>query len=415
MVVLLLAGARVWLTPAGPLLQSASFSLETITPDADGDSDVTTIRYELARPATVSIYFRDEDGNIYTFRDQKPRDSGKHEVLFSGVVDPFSRPDDELPGQIRARLLPDGQYTWVVEAREGDRASGAGPDPEQLTGPLAVIQAAARLPAIRNLAASPDPFTPNQDGLDDRATITLWLDKEVPPESGLRVTLIGPDGGQYPIAEQATATLPGRAGLHTYDYDGGIDLGQQPPPNGTYVVRAEAEDAVGQKMVAKTGLTIADGGLPRAEILRAEVSFSSSTVLVGETLYFTLTVENYGTAPIRTAGPWPGTIYQQNENSNTLGYYEQDGAWRVGIGCDTCIRDYPWRWAVGSPGDLVRQDGQWYLPSGQRAVVTGGIVLREVIPARNPQYFWGGLIHEAVEVSRVNNRVDPFQVTIVAP
>jgi len=42
-------------------------------------------------------------------------------------------------------------------------------------------------------------------------------------------------------------------------------------------------------------------------------------------------------------------------------------------------------------------------------------VLKDVIPARNPQYFWAGLIHEAVEVSAVNNRVDPLYVTIVTP
>jgi hypothetical protein len=36
-------------------------------------------------------------------------------------------------------------------------------------------------------------------------------------------------------------------------------------------------------------------------------------------------------------------------------------------------------------------------------------------PPRNPLYFWAGLIHEDVEISAVNNRVDPEFVTIQVP
>ncbi len=409
LVVALLTGAWALLTPRGPVLRAAAFSLSAITPNADGDGDVAVLRYDLARPARVSVCFLDGAGNRYAFRDERPRDSGKHEVLFSGIVDPFTRPGDEFPDQIQSRLLPDGDYTWVVQAQEADHP------PEQLSGTLAVSLASTALPAIRNLSASPNPFSPNQDGINDRASITLWLDRDVPELSGLHVTLVGPQGERYPVAEQASATLKGRAGLHTFDYDGGIDLGKEPPPDGEYTVEAEAQDATGQRMLARAHLTIADGGLPRAEILNAEVRFSSSTVLIGQTLWFTLTVDNYGSAPIRTFGPWPGTVFQQDQNANSLGFYEQDGAWRVGIGCDTCVRDYPWRWAVGGQSDLEQINGQWYLAPGKRATVSGGIALREIIPARNPQYFWAGLIHEAVEVSNVNNRVDPFSVTIVGP
>jgi len=144
------------------------------------------------------------------------------------------------------------------------------------------------------------------------------------------------------------------------------------------------------------------------------------TVVIGQTLYFTVTVENYGSAPIRTFGPWSGTVYEQSENSNTLGFFEEDGAWRIGIDCDACIRDYPWRWGVGTPETLTPipdESGQmhYYLMPNQRAVITGGIVLTEVIDRRNPQYFWAGLIHEAVGISTINNRVDPKQITIEKP
>ena len=58
---------------------------------------------------------------------------------------------------------------------------------------------------------------------------------------------------------------------------------------------------------------------------------------------------------------------------------------------------------------------QYYLLPGRRATVTGGLVLDRVTPSRNPQYFWAGLIHEDVEISQVNNRVDPNMVKIDRP
>lgn len=408
----LISLAWMRLRPAGPLIVSAEFSRNAISPNADGVDDLARITYRLRRPGSVSIYFLDSQGQRYEFRSENPRDSGEHSLFFSGIVEGFARPDDRIGGAILKRVLPDGAYTWVIEAREDNGAT------EKMTGMLTVQNADTQLPDLRNLTASPAVFTPNQDGIADRATINVWLTKEI-PENGLHVTLIGPDGSTYPIAEAAAAVLPGRAGLHTYDYDGGIDLGVNPPPDGEYLVRAEAEDAVGQKVMAETTLTIKNGGLPRAEIVNGEVQFSSAAVVIGQTLYFTLTVENYGTAPIRTFGPWSGTVYEQEQNSNTLGFYEEDGAWRIGIDCDSCIRDYPWRWGLGAPDTLtpIVEGGQthYYLMPNQRATITGGVRLSKVIEARNPQYFWAGLIHEAVEISNINNRVDPKQITIEKP
>jgi hypothetical protein len=64
---------------------------------------------------------------------------------------------------------------------------------------------------------------------------------------------------------------------------------------------------------------------------------------------------------------------------------------------------------------LIPDEGgkpQYYLRPGQRATVTGGIVLDQIIESRNPQYFWAGLIHEDVEIALINNRVKPNRVTI---
>ena len=407
---LLLGGAWLLLGPHGPALTQASFSLAAITPNADGVQDVTRIRYTLRRPATISIYLLDAQGQRYDFRTDQPRGAGEHQVDFSGIVAPYALPGDTFNATLLARVLQDGSYTWVVTAR--DSAGPAG----EVRGPLGISAADTTLPDLRQFTVNPPVFTPNQDGLNDRAQVNIWLDKTV-AEDGLRVALIGPTGADLPLAETITALKRGERGLHQYDYDGGIDLGQNPPPNGVYLARATAEDALGQRMVLTTTLTIQDGGLPRAEILNGEVHFSATTLPVGQTLYFTLTVENYGNSPIRTSGPPAGTVYQSmSENANTLGEYEQSGVYRVGLMCQTCKSDYPWRWALGTPDTLsssLDENGnrQYYLLPGQRAVITGGVVLDQIVPSRNPQNFWVGLIHE--DVAMVNNGVDPQAITIV--
>ena len=54
--------------PMGPVIGSASLSLSTISPNADGTDDVTEITYRIRRAATISIYFVGPDGQRYDFR-----------------------------------------------------------------------------------------------------------------------------------------------------------------------------------------------------------------------------------------------------------------------------------------------------------------------------------------------------------
>jgi hypothetical protein len=411
---LALAAAWACLRPGGPALASASFAFDTLTPNADGDRDVVRVRYTLRRAALVSIYFLNERGERFDFRRDKPRQSGENVVDFSGIVGPYRLPGDTVQGEVLARVLPNGTYIWVIEAvdEQGERT--------QITGPLTIREADTTLPELSNLSISPPVFTPNRDGLDDRVAINVALSKDIGAD-GLQVALVGPNGAQLPIGERGSIGDFGRRGVHSYDYDGGIDIGQNPPPDGVYTVRAQAEDRLGQKVAVTGALTIAQGGIPRAEIAQANVDFSATTLLIGETLYFTLTVENYGTAPIRTSGPFPGYVYaSMKTNFNATGYYEESGAFRVGLMCQTCKNDYPWRWALGSPETLTlipdsNGNPQYYLLPGQSAVVSGGVVLDEIIASRNPQYFWAGLIHEDVEIDAVNNRVDAHAIEISRP
>jgi len=182
-----------------------------------------------------------------------------------------------------------------------------------------------------------------------------------------------PDGLEVPVSElerDVPANMPGR---HYYDYEGGVDNGATPPPDGTYPLIAIAEDAEGQKIRVEDSLTIAYGGVPRADIFSPPsgntLDLSGTAVVLCDTLTFTVTVQNYGTTPIRTTGPEPGVVYDSDWNYNTLGWHTESGAWRVAIGYENEITNYPYRWAVGNVVDLEKIGDHYYLMPGERAKI----------------------------------------------
>jgi hypothetical protein len=396
-----------------PLLSEVSFSPDVITPNADGDTDVLRITYNLARSAEVSIYFEDQDGNRYYFRERARRGPSVEEpyqVLFAGVVDGYLLPGEQFEGfAIEERVLQDGVYTWTVEATEVETGQT-----ERVTGPLTIADADTALPELLNFTVSPPLFTPNRDGIGDRVKMNVFLTKE---DTTLTVYLLGNDETRYYVEQdEATTAWEDEPGLYAFDYDAGVDDGAQPPPDGDYVVWATAQDAIGQHTATSGTVTIRDGGVPMGYILNGEVEWSAKSILLGETLYFTLTVENSSPAPLRTSGPLPGAVYDSNQNYATLGETIQSGVFRVGIHCENALINFPWRWAVGDASALVEDEkGHRYLPPFTRAVVTGGIRFVDVVEARNPQYCWAGLIHEDVEISQVNSYVDPVFLFIETP
>ena len=384
---------------ARPLLYDVSVQPEVITPNADGLEDVARIAYKLSGNADLSIYLIDENGQRHYFRQSRRRSAGDYRVDFGGVVD--------------GSMLPDGQYTWVVEA-----ANDSG-DTSLAEGTLIIQDADTERPELRGFSIYPEIFTPNQDGKQDRVTINYYLTKE----ADVSVYLLGPEGEKYPVAEKEREVEPGEPGFHTYDYEGGVDLGADPPPDGDYVVRAEAVDRVGNRTVYTGTLTIQNGGRPRADIVNARVDFynpetGDKVVPLGSTLAFTLTVENTGLVPIRTTGPDSGTHYRSDQNFNTLGAYETPGAWRVGIDYEgNPSYAYPYRWGLSQLENLESRviDGQtfYYLMPGQRVLVTGTIQIVDVPAASKDRvFFWAGLIHEQVRIDTFNDFVDPQQIVI---
>ncbi len=383
-----------------PLLYDVSVSLDTISPNADGIDDVARFSYKLSRSADLSIYLIDAAGEKHYFRHGNRRSTGSYRVDFGGVVD--------------GAMLPDGQYTWVVEAVDDNGQSA------QVDGTLTLQNADTTRPEFQGFSVYPQEFTPNRDGINDRVTINYYLTKK----ADVQVYLIALDGEtRYPIEEKERNVEPGDPGFHTYDYEGGVDLGAEPPPDGTYIIRAEAVDTVGNRTVVTDTLTIAEGGVPRADIVGGTVDFynpatGDKVVPLGQTIAFTLTVENFGDVPIRTIGPSSGAHYASEENFNTLGFPQSSGVWRVGIDFEgNPSYAYPYRWAVGNLDELeqrtINGNTEYYLMPGQRAIVTGTIQLNDVpLGNKDAVYFWAGLIHEDVAIDAFNDHVDPTPINI---
>jgi hypothetical protein len=431
------------IAPPQPLILNATFRPEVISPNADGVDDVAEFSYELSRAATITITLENAEGRSFVFRDAQARIADDYQVLFSGVVDGYVNPGEVFAGEVLRRLMPDGVYTWRL------RAVGEDGETAESTGTLTLEGGNAALPDLTALDVAPTIFTPNQDGISDRTKLNVFVSQP----SNLSVYLMTPEGGQIFIPPRVEGSRPGEAGMHVYDYEGGVDRNADPPPDGDYVVIARAQDAIGQVVERRSALTIDLGGKPYGQIAPqpngATIVFSTApwderfantpdtrgdiialpddaqalslntiTMPVGDLLVFKLTVENVGRVPLRTTGPEPGFVYSWEQRAATFGLFDESGAWRVGIDCTTAASDYPWRWAIGTDDQLIEEtdpeDGRVYryLPAGATVVVWGAIRLTE-IEARNPQNCWAGLIHEDVGISLVNQNVGARSIELV--
>jgi hypothetical protein len=407
---------------AGPLLYDVQVAPNLITPNADGDSDVTEIRYSLRRTAAVSIFFDNAVGERFYFRQARRRSPGDYNVYWGGVVDEPRVVETEYgPQEILSQVLADGEYHWTIEAIDdsGNRSIAE--------GMITLQNGDTTPPELHNFAVVPQLFRPNQDGMrDDWVSISYYLTKNV---DTVLLYLEDPQqpGVKFHIAEAPGVAKPTEEGYHEYRYEAGVDLNVEPPPDGLYSIVAEARDLAGNAVRVERDLEIQEGGKPRADIAQGEIDWEGemnrvvSTPLGGK-ICFTAYVTNVGTVPIRTTGPWPGQEYRFGENYNTLAdqgheeWFQQAGVWRFGINYDTTGIDFPFRWAIGRQEDLEQRviDGreQWYLLPGDTGEVSGCIVVDEEPPV-GTSLWWAGLIHEFVGVT--NNYVDRITVQVGAP
>ena len=371
-----------------PFLVDVNVRPSVISPNADGDDDVAEIKYTLKRQVTLSMYLVDEADERHYFRRDLRRSPGPRTAYFGGVVD--------------GSLLPDGRYACVVEATD---ARGRANRVEKEV----VIQGGDPVPLrIEGMNVYPSSFTPNRDGVKDRVRIAYNLNK---PAAWVEVYLTDDEGTKYPIAEDEIREM-GAPGNHEHDYDAGVDRGATPPPDGFYTVVVVAEDFVGNRAVAMDTLTIEMGGVPRVEIFRGAVRWSSDIVVLGDTVTFTCTVRNVGRVPVRTKGPEPGYAYTTSQNYNTQGYHKESGIFRVGLdfeGAATAGRRYPWRWQLGRDDELTVIGEYRYLMPGQSVMVEGTLKIEDE-PVKTEPVFWVGLIHEDVWI--VQDYVDTHSISV---
>ncbi|MDQ4075477.1 MAG: hypothetical protein M3220_04435 [Chloroflexota bacterium] len=337
--------------------------------------DLTRLRYALGEGALVTVSFENEAGERFLWREQERRSPGEYEGWFSGVV--------------AGRILPEGVYDLTVQAEPLN-----GGDAVSETVELTIVEAETT-PQILNFSVTPRVISPNSDGIRDEAKIAYWLSK---PVERVEVYLLGSDGVRYPVPPDDIRE-PNAEGSHIQRFDGGASLRAVPPPDGEYTVVAEVYDRVGASDTVTDTVRLESGGLPQVEITRHDVEFSTEVLVLGETLFFTTSVTNVGTTPIRTHGPESGTIYESTDNYNNFHEPLEDGAWRLGLDFEGNPvyngRRYPYRWQLGRDEELTEIDGELYLMPGQEVTVTGGLRLREMPPREAPG-FWIGLIHENV-------------------
>lgn len=425
--VFLLAGCGRLDVTFGPLLSDVTVSPDQISPNADGQTDVTEIRYTLSRSAYVSIYFEDEEGDRFFFRQNRRRSPGSYSVLWGGVMD---EPEiEEVAGgtnEILSRVLPDGRYRWIVEAVDDDGHE------EALDGAISLEDGDTEVPQLENFAVMPVVFRPNLDGLrDDWVSISYYLSKEV---QNIQVYLLDPQkpGVKVHIAEGPNTIEPEEAGNHTYKYFGGVDLNAEPPPDGEYLVVGEANDLAGNRVRVTRPLTIEMGGRPRADVVQGEIDWVNEinrvvSVPLGQKLCFSTIVKNEGDVPVRTNGPWPGQDYLfaedfTYESFNSIAsrpenrdkyWFELPGAFRFGLNFSTTGYAYPFRWAIGRQQDLeyleIEGESAWYLMPGESGQVSGCILFDGRPPGGNVLW-WGGLIHEAY--GHPNDFIDRITVNV---
>ncbi len=427
--------------PFGKLLYDVSLTPDAISPNADGERDATSISYSLRRAASVDIYFDDPSGVRFYFRQGERRAPDRYNVLWGGVINSVQAIKNEFGKQtLLGHVLPDGIYTWTISASDD-----AGEN-EIAQGSITLVDGDSDVPQLQNFAVVPTLFQPNQDGIADRVSINYFLTQDV-DEVFLYLTKPNDPTVRFPIGGDFNLQDPKKQGGFSFSYDGGVDLNAEPPPDGDYVVIAEARDLAGNAVRVEQSLTISEGGKPRADVLGGEIDwftvFADGSNQQVETnrqlsippdgkLCFAAVIVNEGAVPIRTAGPWSGQEYQLGDNRNTLAqqrfdetgnkdWFQQAGVFRFGINFDDTGIDYPFRWALGRQEQLERRlvdgDEQWYLLPGKRSKVAGCIgfeqqAVTDVLPSTDT-IWWGGLIHESVAIA--NNNVDRITVRSEKP
>ena len=324
---------------ARPLISELRASSVTVAPSGSGDSRPIAVTYVLSRPATIHAFLLSGPGERYYLRREEPRPvPGQHSLSFDG-----SYAADLEKGE--RRVVPDGSYQLVVEARDESGRQ------ERSSTSVVVRDADTEPPAIQGLTLHPAAISPNSDGVDD----TLVVSYRTTEPATTSLYLLSDSGKRYLLAREEGR----RAGERSASWDG--QVGSRLLPAGDYEVLVEARDAAGNVAVASEHLRVDSAAVPDARLLA--VSFEPRRLLPGGIVRVEMRVKNTGTTALRSQGPAPGYSYSTRESFSTIDggiHLGSRGGWRVGVDWssvpDVLGSRYPFRWGFGKdllPGEEV--------------------------------------------------------------
>ena len=228
-----------------------------ISPNGDGVRDDTSIRFEVSRAATWSVRVRDAAGEVVRARSGAGKSVA---ITWDGRGD-------------HGAVLPDGQYEVCADATNADGVARAA---------SAVVRIDTTPPRIKSASVVPDPFSPNDDGQDDRATLTF-----VPGEAGTaRVSVV--DAGGV-VLRRLTGWASVAAAAVKVGWDGRIQggAGLTPAPEGVAHLLIELRDRAGNPARLTRSVRL-DRTLALAGVSRRTFSPNGDGVGDSVTLSFTL-------------------------------------------------------------------------------------------------------------------------------
>ena len=212
----LLPGVRTVVARQGqPKIYGFVVDQPAISPNGDGVLDQATIGFTVSEAASWRLEIADAAGQVV-------RHLAGEGTVVSIIWD--GRDDN-------GKALPDGDYTL-----EADATSASG----QARSATASLRIDTTAPGVSSAVVSPDPFSPNGDGLDD-VTILAFE----PTETGsARLSVLDADGA---VLRRATDWESVSAAMQQVKWDGRVTSGGGlvAAPEGPATLELEVRDAAG--------------------------------------------------------------------------------------------------------------------------------------------------------------------------
>lgn len=166
------ATQEVLVDKSAPRIENVTLSNPYFSPNNDGRKDTTEISFNLldtyAREMTVTVLVADQ-------YEMHAADIAKQVVLTPGTHS-FTWEGAAVPGSLEA-LVADGTYKIKIYAQDEAGNLGNSEPAEVVVDTIP--------PSVESFAASPNPFTPNNDGVKDTTLISFKLSE--PCNSELRI------------------------------------------------------------------------------------------------------------------------------------------------------------------------------------------------------------------------------------